>query len=134
MRGLRSVSRMCVAAMIAIAISGPVIGVDYVQSAQAASIYDSGFERKIKMTSKQRAKVRRIMRSSNARFNRIFRKYRIRKSARPVMSKLMQASGELQAAARRERNELAKVFTPTQLQQYDKLIRQTEEKIVRAAK
>ena len=134
MRVLRSVSRMCVAAMIAIVLSGPVIGVDYVQPVQAASIYDSGFERKIKMTSKQRAKVRRIMRSSNARFNRIFRKYRIRKSARPVMSKLMEASGELQAAARRERNELAKVFTPTQLQQYDKLIRQTEDKIVRAAK
>jgi uncharacterized membrane protein len=134
MHVLRSVSRMCVAAMIAIVLSGPVIGVDYVQPVQAASIYDSGFERKIKMTSKQRAKVRRIMRSSNARFNRIFRKYRIRKSARPVMSKLMEASGELQAAARRERNELAKVFTPTQLQQYDKLIRQTEDKIVRAAK
>ena len=105
-----------------------------VQPAQAASIYDSGFERKIKMTSGQRRKVRRIMRKSNARFNRIFRKYGIRKSARPKMSLLMKASGPLQSAARDERNALAKVFTPTQLQQYDKITRNTEDKIVRAAK
>ncbi len=105
-----------------------------VQPANAASIYDSGFERKIKMTKGQRSKVRRIMRKSNRRFNKIFRKYGIRKSARPNMSLLMKASGPLQQAARDERNALAKVFTPTQLQQYDKLIRKTEDKIVRAAK
>lgn len=99
-----------------------------------ASIYNSGFERKIKMTSSQRSKVRRIMRASNRRFNQIFRKFGIRKNATPVMSKLMEASGPLQSAARTERNELAKVFTPTQLQQYDKITRETEDKIVRAAK
>lgn len=105
-----------------------------VQPAHAASIYDSGFERKIKMTSGQKRKVRRIMRKSNARFNKIFRKYGIRKSARPKMSLLMKASGPLQSAARDERNALAKVLTPTQLQHYDKITRQTEDKIVRAAK
>jgi hypothetical protein len=105
-----------------------------VQPAHAASIYDSGFERKIKMTSGQKRKVRRIMRKSNARFNKIFRKYGIRKSATPKMSLLMKASGPLQSAARDERNALAKVLTPTQLQQYDKITRKTEDKIVRAAK
>ena len=46
----------------------------------------------------------------------------------------MAASGELQSAARQERNELAKVFTPTQLQEYDAIMRQVEDRIVRAAK
>lgn len=86
------------------------------------------------MTKKQRSQVRRIMRKSNRRFNKIFRKYGIRKSATPKMSLLMEASGPLQSAARDERNALAKVLTPTQLQQYDKIIRKTEDKIVRAAK
>lgn len=104
------------------------------QPAIAASIYDSGFERKIKMTKSQRSKVRQIMRKSNSRFNKIFRQYGIRKSARPDMSLLMKASGPLQSAARDERNALAKVFTPTQLQEYDKITRMTEDKIVRAAK
>ena len=104
-----------------VAISVPTVAV---QPAHAASIYDSGFERKMK----------RIMRKSNARFNKIFRKYGIRKSATPKMSLLMKASGPLQSAARDERNALAKVLTPTQLQEYDKITKQTEDKIVRAAK
>ncbi len=118
-----------VAAVAAISLPTGVV-----QPVNAASIYDSGFERKIKMTKSQRRKVRRIMRKSNRRFNKIFRKYGIRKSARPKMSLLMKASGPLQSAARDERNALAKVFTPTQLQHYDKITRQTENKIVRAAK
>lgn len=118
-------------AAAAIAVSVPTV---VVQPAHAASIYDSGFERKIKMTGGQRRKVKRIMRKSNARFNKIFRKYGIRKSATPKMSLLMKASGPLQSAARDERNALAKVFTPTQLQEYDKITRKTEDKIVRAAK
>lgn len=118
-------------AAAAVAVSLPTVAV---QPAYAASIYDSGFERKIKMTKSQRSKVRRIMRKSNRRFNKIFRKYGIRKSATPKMSLLMKASGPLQSAARDERNALAKVFTPTQLQAYDKITRKTEDKIVRAAK
>ena len=82
----------------------------------------------------QRAKVRRINRAATAQVNRIFRKYGIRRRAQPEMSKLMQASGELQSAARAERNALAKVFTPTQLQQYDRIMRDVENRIVRAAK
>ena len=86
------------------------------------------------MTGAQKTKVRRIMRASNARFSSIFRKYKINRNATPEMAKLMEASGPLQAAAREERNALAKVFTPTQLQQYDKIMRETEDRIVRAAK
>jgi hypothetical protein len=128
------IRRSLIVAGIVVSVAAGGAGTGFVPQAQAASIYDSGFERKIKMTRGQRAKVRRIMRVSNARFNRIFRKHGIRKSAAPQMSKLMQASGPLQSAARTERNELAKVLTPTQLQQYDKIMRQTEDKIVRAAK
>jgi cytochrome P450 len=50
------------------------------------------------------------------------------------MNKLMAASGELQSAARAERNALAKVLTPTQLQHYDRIMREVENRIVRAAK
>ena len=113
-----------------IAIGATTVGL--VSPAQA-SIYDSGFERKIKMTASQRSKVNRIISASNKRFNAIFRKFGINKSAKPKMSKLIDASGPLQAAASQERNDLAKVLTPTQLQQYDKIMRETEDKIVRAA-
>ncbi len=130
-KALRSAVSCMFLAGAVVAVSLPMAPV---QPAQAASIYDSGFERKIKMTAGQKRKVRRIMRKSNARFNKIFRKYGIRKSARPKMSLLMKASGPLQSAARDERNALAKVLTPTQLQQYDKITRKTEDKIVRAAK
>lgn len=102
--------------------------------AVSASIYESGYTTKIKMTASQRAKVRRISRSANARISKIFRKYGISPTAQPEMNKLMQASGELQSVARAERNALAAVLTPTQLQEYDKLMRQTEDRIVRAAK
>ena len=100
----------------------------------ASSIYESGYTSKIKMTAGQRSKVQRINRAATARVNEIFRKYGIRRSAQPEMRKLMAASGELQSAARQERNELAKVFTPTQLQEYDAIMRQVEDRIVRAAK
>ena len=126
----RSFMGLCVA----VAVGAVSLSSGTVPSASAASIYDSGFERKIKMTKSQRSKVRKIMRTSNRRFNKIFRKYGIRKNATPKMSLLMKASGPLQSAARAERNALAKVFTPTQLQEYDKIIRKTEDKIVRAAK
>jgi hypothetical protein len=102
--------------------------------ASAASIYDSGYTQKIKMTASQRSKVRRINRAATARVNRIFHKYGIRRSAQPRMNKLMAASGELQSAARAERNALAKVLTPTQLQHYDRIMREVENRIVRAAK
>ena len=126
----RSFMGLCVA----IAVGAVSLSSGTVPSAYAASIYDSGFERKIKMTKSQRSKVRKIMRTSNRRFNKIFRKYGIRKNAKPKMELLMKASGPLQSAARAERNALAKVFTPTQLQEYDKIIRKTEDKIVRAAR
>ncbi len=100
----------------------------------ASSIYESGYTSKIKMTVGQKSKVQRINRAATARVNEIFRKYGIRRSAQPEMRKLMAASGELQSAARQERNELAKVFTPTQLQEYDAIMRQVEDRIVRAAK
>jgi hypothetical protein len=102
--------------------------------AYAGSIYDAGYERKIKMTAKQRRQVRRISRAANARINRIFRKYGIKKSATPEMSKLMDASAELQASERQERNELAEVFTPKQMQQYDRIMKETENRILGAAK
>jgi hypothetical protein len=102
--------------------------------ATASSIYESGYTSKIKMTAGQKSKVQRINRAATARVNEIFRKYGVRRSAQPKMRKLMAASGELQSAARQERNELAKVFTPTQLQEYDAIMRQVEDRIVRAAK
>ncbi len=128
---------MSLTGLLKLAAAALVVGTG-VMSAQvpavAASIYEFGYTTKIKMTSGQRAKVRSISRSANQRISRIFRKYGISPSAQPEMNKLMQASGELQSAARAERNALAGVLTPTQLQQYDKLMKQTEDRIVRAAK
>lgn len=103
-------------------------------AATASSIYDSGYTAKIKMTAGQKSKVKRISGEARAMRRQIFRKYGISERAQPEMSKLMKASGELQAMNRNERNELAKVFTPTQLQQYDALIREVRERVVRAAK
>jgi len=120
--------------IIALSTLSPVAPVPNVTPAAAASFFNSGFERKIKMTAGQRSKVRRIMRASNRKFNSIFRKHGISQSRAPKMSQLMDASGPLQSAAREERNALAKVLTPTQLQQYDLIMKQIEDRIVRAAK
>jgi ABC-type Fe2+-enterobactin transport system substrate-binding protein len=126
---LAKILRLTAAAVVVgtgvLAVQAPVV---------SASIYESGYTTKIKMTASQRAKVRRISRSANVRISKIFRKYGISPTAQPEMNKLMQASGELQSVARAERNALAAVLTPTQLQEYDKLMRQTEDRIVRAAK
>lgn len=103
-------------------------------NASASSIYDSGYTAKIDMTGSQKAKVKRISAATRAQRRQIFRKYGISEKAQPDMSKLMKASSELQAMNRNERNQLAKVFTPTQLQQYDALVRQVRERVVRAAK
>jgi hypothetical protein len=103
-------------------------------SAMAASIYDSGYVAKIEMTGGQKAKVKRISTATRAQRRQIFRKYGISEKSPPEMSKLMKASSELQAMNRNERNQLAKIFTPTQLQQYDALVRQVRERVVRAAK
>ncbi len=103
-------------------------------AATAASIYDSGYTARIKMTAGQKAKVKRISGAARAKRRQIFSKYGISERAQPSMSKLMKASGELQAMSRHERNELAKVFTPTQLQEYDALIREVRERVVRAAR
>lgn len=128
MKLLKFARQIALPVMLAVGLvtaSGPV---------SAASIYDSGYTQKIKMTASQRTKVRRINRAATAQVNRIFRKYGIQRRAQPEMSKLMAASGELQSAARAERNALAKVLTPTQLQQYDRIMRDVENRIVRAAK
>jgi len=100
----------------------------------AASIYDSGYTSKIRMTAGQKAKVKHISAAARAERRQIFAKYGISERAKPEISRLMKASGELQAMNRNERNQLAKVFTPTQLQQYDALVREVRERVVRAAK
>lgn len=103
------------------------------ERASAASIYDAQVLRYLKLQSTQRAKVRKIIRKSDAEMARVFRKYKINPNAKPDFDKLVAASSELTAIERRERKEMKKVLTKDQLKQYDELINITRIRVRKAA-
>lgn len=97
------------------------------------TIYDSGVEQRLPLSSKQRSKVRKIVRNSDRKMNQVFRKFGIDPRARPDFDKLVQASSELQAIERHERNQMIKILNDKQLTQYDRLIDQTRIRVRKAA-
>ncbi|WP_342643998.1 hypothetical protein [Rhodoligotrophos ferricapiens] len=98
--------------------------------AAAQSIYDAGVANKLQgLTKQQRAEVRQITRESRAEMMAIFRQFGIDPNDKPNFDKLMQASGPLQAVARRERQAMAQVLTPEQLRQYDRIVAETRTRV-----
>lgn len=99
----------------------------------SGSIYDSGVERRLDLTPEQRSKVLQIIAESERQVTIVFNKYGIDPNARPVFDKLVEASTELQAIERRERQEMKKVLSREQLRQYDRIIDETRIRVRKAA-
>jgi cytochrome P450 len=103
-------------------------------SPAVAHIYDSRVEQNLKLTSAQRAKVHRIVVQGQKNFRAILRKHKINiNDPHPDMGQLMDASSELSAHKRRQREQMKAVLTPEQLRQYDDLIRATSDRVRKAA-
>ncbi len=103
------------------------------QSPAHATIYDVNAAGRLKLSPKQRTKVRKIARRSARDRNRVLRKYGINPNERyPLMEKIVKAANELQAIGRRTRLEMSKVLEPTQMRQYDQIVLETRAKVRKA--
>lgn len=99
-----------------------------------ASIYNANVEGGLSgLNASQKAQVQQITQKSWADTLVVFRKYGIDPNAPPVFKKLVKAANELQAIERRERQDMKKILTPDQLDQYDKIIERTHIVVRKAA-
>ena len=103
-------------------------------AAQAGNVYDSHIMQRMKFTPKQSAKVRAELRKSQRQTRAIFRKYKINPNAKPDLDKLQEASDELQAVSDREKQHMRSILTMAQYETYLKITKDTEKRIIRAAR
>jgi Spy/CpxP family protein refolding chaperone len=97
------------------------------------SIYDPRVEQRLELTAQQRPKVVSIIQEHKRQSMAVFRKYGIDPHGRPIFDQLVEASNELLAIARQERQSLRKVLTPEQLAEYDRIIDDTRIRVRKAA-
>ncbi len=98
-----------------------------------ATIYDVNAKGKLKLSPKQRGKVRRIASKSARDRNRVLRKHGINPNDRyPLLEKIVKAANELEAIGRRTRLEMSKVLNPAQMRKYDALVQQTRARVRKA--
>ena len=103
-------------------------------NAWASNIYDARILQRIKFTSDQRAKVKRIIRQSDREIAVIFRKYGINPNAKPVFEKLQRASSELQAIESKEKRQMKKILSSDQYKTYLGLLQETAARVVKATR
>ena len=101
--------------------------------AAAQSIYDSRVQHRLELTAKQRPEVMRIVAESERQAMAVFEKYGIDPNGRPIFDQLFEASNELMAIERQERQAMKKVLTPDQLADYDRIINETRIRVRKAA-
>ncbi len=98
------------------------------------SIYNADVESRLTgLSSSQKAQVQSITKKSWSDTLAAFKKYGIDPNGQPEFNRLVKASNELQAIERRERNEMKKILTPDQLDQYDDIIERTHIIVRKAA-
>jgi hypothetical protein len=101
--------------------------------AVAQSIYDSRVQHRLELTAKQRPEVMRIIADSERQAKAVFKKYGIDPNGPPIFDQLFEASNELMAIERQERQAMKKVLTPEQLADYDRIINETRIRVRKAA-
>ena len=104
-----------------------------VEPALAQSIYDSKVQQRLELSGQQRSQVSRILDQSKRQAMAVFKKYGIDPNGRPIFDQLFQASNELMAIERQERQAMKKVLTPAQLADYDRIIDETRIRVRKAA-
>ncbi|MGI9483022.1 MAG: hypothetical protein ACR2OR_11765 [Hyphomicrobiales bacterium] len=102
--------------------------------ALAGNIYDSNVENRIRMSSSQRSKVKKIVRQSDREMRKVFKKYGINPNRRPEFAKLQKAARELQAIENREKAQMSKVLNADQYKQYKAILNETAARVRAAAK
>ena len=120
---------------IAILLAGGLAALSLVpaERAQAQSIYDSKVQQRLELGGQQRTQVSRILEQSRRQAMAVFKKYGIDPNGRPIFDQLFQASNELMAIERQERQAMKKVLTPAQLADYDRIINETRIRVRKAA-
>lgn len=103
------------------------------RAAVAQSIYDSRVQHRLELSAQQRPEVSRIIEQSKSHAMAVFRKYGIDPDGRPIFDQLFQASNELMAIERQERQAMKQVLTPKQLADYDRIIDETRIRVRKAA-
>ncbi len=103
-------------------------------AAHAGNVYDSHIMQRMKFTPQQSARVRAELRISDRQTRAIFRKYHINPYAKPDLDKLQEASDELQAVSDREKQHMRSILTMAQYDTYLKIKKETEKRIIRAAR
>ena len=101
--------------------------------AAAQSIYDARVQQRLELSAKQRPEVSRIIERSRTQARAVFQKYGIDPNGRPIFDQLFQASNELMAIERQERQAMKNVLTPEQLADYDRIINETRIRVRKAA-
>lgn len=105
-----------------------------VAPASAQTIYDANVASKLEgLSAQQKSQLRQITQQSRSDMMAVFKQFNIDPNAKPNFDKLMQASGPLQAIARKERQAVAKVLEPAQLKQYDRIVADTRTRVRMAA-
>jgi len=102
-------------------------------AAVAQSIYDSRVQHRLELTAQQRPQVSRAIEKSKSQAMAVFRKYGIDPNGRPIFDQLFQASNELMAIERQERQAMKQILTPQQLADYDRIIDETRIRVRKAA-
>jgi hypothetical protein len=102
-------------------------------AAVAQSIYDSRVQQRLDLTAKQRPQVARVIETSRSQAGVVFRKYGIDPNGRPIFDQLFQASNELMAIERQERQSMKQILTPEQLADYDRIMNETRIRVRKAA-
>jgi len=103
-------------------------------NAWASNIYDARILQRMKFTSVQRPKVKRIIRKSDKEIAVVFRKYGINPNAKPVFEKLQRASSELQAIESKEKRQIKKILSPDQYKTYLALLQATAARVIKATR
>lgn len=109
------------------------VSIDGTGSAAQSTIYSLKMDGKMKLTAKQRPKVRRIMRRSTKDLFRVLRKYGINPYSRsPSLVRISRAANELTVIGHRERRALSKVLTHKQMRIYGQLTEAVRRRVTRA--
>jgi len=120
--------------LIRTALLAALLAATPLAAAHADNVYDSHIMQRMKFTPEQAARVRAELRISQRQTRAIFRKYHINPSAKPDLDKLQEASDELQAVSEREKQHMRSILTMAQYDTYLKITKETEKRIIRAAR
>lgn len=110
----------------ALLLFGPVSGVELLSVATSAAQSANGdriqqMAARLNLTPRQKELARPIITASIAERRAILQKHGIRKGQRPGLRKLLKVRSDLNEARTRTHYELARIFSPAQMDEYRKL-------------